>query len=179
MARGFTLIELLITIGLMSLLASLAAPSFTSITQAARLDAQSQRLMDALWYTRSQAISRGTTLTLRAINQDWSQGWHIVSDRHDDTQSGTDQTILRAGLALPVGYTLNANRGIGTAIGYRADGRSVSPSGGLQMGTLTLCRQAADGGLIAEEIIVISATGRPRRTRQPSAIAGRDCTPND
>jgi type IV fimbrial biogenesis protein FimT len=163
----------------MSLLASLAAPSFTSITQAARLDAQSQRLMDALWYTRSQAISRGTTLTLRAINQDWSQGWHIVSDRHDDTQSGTDQTILRAGLALPVGYTLNANRGIGTAIGYRADGRSVSPSGGLQMGTLTLCRQAADkrrmGGSSPRRLLsLVRPAGRAERANQvrlPGAIA--------
>lgn len=178
MARGFTLIELLVAIGLMAILASLATPSFLTLSQTAQLDAQSQRLVDALWYTRSQAISRNIPLTMRAVNQDWSQGWEIFTDADQNGQPGDEQSILRARSALPNGYSLSANQGLGSAIGYRADGRSARPGGGLQMGTFTLCSQSANAGLVAQEIIVISAAGRPRRSRESGAIAERDCSPN-
>lgn len=175
MARGFTLIELLIAMGLLAIVAGLAAPSFLPLSQTAQLDAQSQRLIDALWYTRSQAISRNIPLTMRAVEQDWSQGWEIFTDADQNGHRGDNQPILRAGPALPSGYRLSANQGLGNVIGYRADGRSARPGGGLQMGTFTLCNQSADTGLVAREIIVISAAGRPRQSRQPSALADRAC----
>jgi len=178
MARGFTLIELLIAIGLMALLAGLAAPSFLPLSQTAQLDAQSQRLVDALWYTRSQAISRNIPLTMRAVNQDWSNGWQIFTDADQNGHPRDNDSILRASAALPNGYSLSANQGLGSTIGYRPDGRSARPGGGLQMGTFTLCSQSASAGLVAREIIVISAAGRPRKSRAPSALAERECNPS-
>lgn len=162
MQRGYTLIGLLIAMALLATLASLAAPSFSDLRQTAVLDAQRQHVMDALWYTRSEAVSRRVRVTMQARESGWSDGWKIFIDHNQNGHHDPSESLLQQRAALPEGFQLLANRGIGHAASYRSDGRSTQPDGGLQMGTFTLCRLTANTGNIMRQAIVMSATGRVR-----------------
>lgn len=58
MQRGFTLIELMITLAVMGVLVTLAAPSFYDFILMQRLKAASQQLVTDLQFARSEAASR-------------------------------------------------------------------------------------------------------------------------
>ncbi|WP_198341772.1 GspH/FimT family protein [Oceanisphaera avium] len=62
--RGLSLLELLISLALVSLLASLALPSFQRIAEQARLRAAGNMLYHHLQQARSEAIKRNTAITL-------------------------------------------------------------------------------------------------------------------
>jgi type IV fimbrial biogenesis protein FimT len=69
-SRGFTLIELMITIFIGALLLAIAVPSFQSTIASNRLATQTNDLVGALNYARSEAITRNTRVRLcRAANE--------------------------------------------------------------------------------------------------------------
>jgi type IV fimbrial biogenesis protein FimT len=77
-ARGFTLTELLTVVAITAILASLAAPAFTSMVAAARGRSVSSELYAALARTRSEAIKRNAEVTLLPVTaQQWHNGWSI------------------------------------------------------------------------------------------------------
>lgn len=85
--RGFTLVELMITIIVVAILATLAAPSFVDYVATARVRNASYDLVGALQLARSEAIKRNcfagspTCLSI-AVEKGatWTDGWtvHIV-----------------------------------------------------------------------------------------------------
>ena len=58
-SRGFTLIELMVTLTVMAILLSIAAPSFTSLMAANRMSTQTNEFIGALNLARSEAVRRG------------------------------------------------------------------------------------------------------------------------
>jgi type IV fimbrial biogenesis protein FimT len=58
--RGFTLIEMLITVAVLAILASLAAPSFGVMLANAQIRTASQALVDGLQLARTEGIRRNT-----------------------------------------------------------------------------------------------------------------------
>lgn len=61
--RGFTLTELMTTVALLSVLVSLAIPSFRNMMAGNRLISQSNEFIGAINYARSEAITRNSTVT--------------------------------------------------------------------------------------------------------------------
>lgn len=69
-ASGFTLIELLITIALASILLAIAVPSFNNFVVNSRLVAQTNSIVAAINFTRSEAIKRNTSISLCRASSD-------------------------------------------------------------------------------------------------------------
>lgn len=68
---GFTMVELLITMGLVSILAMLAAPSFAQYIKQERLVTTANQLSSVYRYARSEAVKRAQTVTLAKQNETW------------------------------------------------------------------------------------------------------------
>jgi type IV fimbrial biogenesis protein FimT len=84
---GFTLIELLITIVVVAVLIAIAAPSFTTLIANQRSEGTAEDLVAALQLTKSEAVKRGTRVSLCAANtggtacgSDWTEGWLMFVD---------------------------------------------------------------------------------------------------
>lgn len=84
-SRGFTLIELMITIAVLAIVISIAAPSFTSVIQSNRSTALHHEVLGAIQVARSEAVKRRKDVIIcRTEDQtackdgaDWSSGWLI------------------------------------------------------------------------------------------------------
>ena len=74
---GFTLPELLVAVSIVSILAALAAPSFSSLIASQRARASAADLYLALAKARSEAIKRNTSVTLSPKAGLWHNGWEL------------------------------------------------------------------------------------------------------
>lgn len=83
-APGFTLIELMVTVALLAILMSLAAPSFQALLETQRMRAAAFDLMADLTLARNEALKRGdlaNPVTLRPTSGDaahWEAGWSVM-----------------------------------------------------------------------------------------------------
>lgn len=158
---GFTLIELIVTIAIVAVLATLAAPFMANASLSGQLTANANNLLAAMTMARSEAIKRNTNVVVCASRDgancatsgDWDQGWIV-------TVSGST-TVLRTQEAAPQGYVLRGTDGNGTIV------RSVSfPPIGLLAANYSfkVCRQTPTVG-IQDRALSLSTTGRLNITR--------------
>lgn len=162
--KGFSLLELVITLAIAAIVIGIAAPSFSSMIQDNRLSSQSLDFISALNLARSEAIKRGTQVTLCKSNDEsscttagnWAQGWIVFVDTDGDNTRkaavGSPEIILRVHGPLSGNNTLTGNRNVAQHIAYIPSGRSN------QVGTLSLCdpRKSDD----KSKAIRINFTGR-------------------
>ena len=113
---GLTLIELIVTLAVISILLVVGIPQFKSTTANSRLTTTINTLTGDLAFARTEAIKRGTSVTVTAKSADWINGWTTAV-----TISGASQN-LRLSPALTGGATITAGA---TAIQFNADGRST------------------------------------------------------
>jgi type IV fimbrial biogenesis protein FimT len=77
---GFTLIELMVTVAVLVILTSVAAPSFSIMVANQRLKSGASDLFTALTRARSEAIKRNAEVTLAPLSSgQWQQGWRIAN----------------------------------------------------------------------------------------------------
>jgi type IV fimbrial biogenesis protein FimT len=66
--NGFTLLELMITIAVASVLAGLAAPTFTDLMKSSQLTTANNQVVASLHLARSEAVKRGSNILVTIDN---------------------------------------------------------------------------------------------------------------
>ncbi|RFC35369.1 MAG: type IV fimbrial biogenesis protein FimT [Candidatus Nitrotoga sp. SPKER] len=113
---GFTLIELLITIVILAILLAIAVPNFITFVQNSRLVGQTNDLVTALNYARSEAIKRGVRVSVcsRLNNTtcsgagvfNWDAGWLVFVNLNNNEVIDAGEMVLQVRQPLENGNTL-------------------------------------------------------------------------
>jgi type IV fimbrial biogenesis protein FimT len=137
MKNGFTIIELMLTILVMAVALTIGTPSFLSSLQNNRITSQSNAMIGAISYARSEAVKLndqavtmcGSSNLTSCNTNNWEQGWIIFADTDRNGNRNGAETILRVGEALTGNNTLRLN-GFASAASIRFDSQgSVANSG--------------------------------------------------
>lgn len=75
--RGFTLIELMITVAILAITVSLAAPAFRELLVAQRMRSVAYDMTSDLVLARSEAVKRGQNVTIAPQASGWQAGWTV------------------------------------------------------------------------------------------------------
>ncbi|MGD8595375.1 MAG: GspH/FimT family pseudopilin [Gammaproteobacteria bacterium] len=162
---GFTLIELMVTIALAAIILTQAVPSFNALVQNNRLISQKNEFISTLNLARSEALKRGTRVTVCASTDqttcdtnDWAQGWIVFSDRDADQvlDSGTgaclatEDCLIRVSTGLSDGNSLSAKKtGAAAVAGFI----QYTPRGAVDAATtFTFCDKRGDSHARATNI---------------------------
>jgi prepilin-type N-terminal cleavage/methylation domain-containing protein len=114
--RGFNIIELIVVLLIMGILGVFAFPAMTKFLQAQSVRSAAYDLFSDLIYARSEAISRGVTVSLIANDASkLHQGWTI-------RENGTG-TVIRTQASRGAGLEFTATQGTVT---FDRSGRAQS-----------------------------------------------------
>lgn len=163
-ARGFTLIEALVALTLITLLVSLGVPAMTQFVRAHQLNSASLALLTSFSQARQASITRRVPVLVDNQGGNWSAGWRVFADQNNNARWDEGEEVLAEVGPQPDRLIIKGNAPVRRYVRYTPTGRTSMPNGAFQAGTLVLCH--ADGKLPARKL-VISATGRVRRTKGP------------
>jgi type IV fimbrial biogenesis protein FimT len=168
--QGFTLVELMVALAIAAILMTVAVPSMQDAALNGKLRAQSNAFLASLHLARSEAIKRNGRVVLCkssdgvdcAVSGGWEQGWIVFSDNNNDANRAgdTDEVIVERHEPLASGFLLRGGASVASYISFNPAGSTMSTSGALQFGSVTLCRSQpmSDQG----KQIVLNAAGRAR-----------------
>lgn len=110
-ARGVTLVELLVGLGVLGVLLSLAAPSFSDYLQNKRVEGVANELFADFQFARSESVSRNTLVRVRfnSATQYTIETETPLPAAITCTAAGTVTTIKTVN--LPAGLTLQGSGG--------------------------------------------------------------------
>jgi type IV fimbrial biogenesis protein FimT len=161
--RGFTLIEMMVTVAVMAILLSLAAPSFNDALLGNKLSSYANDIVASAIVARSEAIKRNAAVTM-CVSTDgttcaaaggWEQGWIVrcsTSDNATCDSAGTSTIVMQRRQAAASGFKISDAGGLSSL--------TFQPTGvGATSGTLTVCRATPRAGG-QERVVDITATGR-------------------
>ncbi len=164
-SRGFTLLEALVVVALLALLLGLSVPGLTGWRARQQLQAQAEDLWNSLMLARAQALLYQQHVTVCAGAgdlcdplADWHKGWVVFVDTNRNGVLESGERLLHQRAASPERVRMRGNSAVSRHIGYGAEGRSESLTGGFQAGTITACAVGQNTGWR----LIINAVGRPR-----------------
>jgi type IV fimbrial biogenesis protein FimU len=146
--RGFTLVELLITLVLVGIVAFIAVPSYTLLIQSNQVQAQAEELKAFLQYARSEAVRRGTAIT---VTESDDNAWDVQTSGDEVLRrlefnpeqaqilSNPEEIVFRAN-GIATAASLTVCHGDSAETGYRLE---IKGSGAIFL--YTQGRQDADG----------------------------------
>lgn len=135
--NGMTLPELLLGVALVALLMSLL-PAFKGMLERHRLENTARDLAIAIRYARTTAVVEQTGVTIKALEDDWSNGWVIFQNRYRSITRDDDASVfIERKLANQV--QIQGNGSMSGYIHFSAQGFPEQKSGAFQAGSLVVC----------------------------------------
>jgi len=162
--KGYTLIELLTTLGVATVLISVAMPNMQSFRMNSRQTGKINELISTIHLARNTAITTNTRVTLCASSDGnscesvaWDKGWIAFVDRDSDQNVDDDESILRVGTAVD-GVTISSGQ-YANFLMYRPNGRVMGNAVNQNNGQFTFCDNR---GSEHAKAIMLDLSGRPR-----------------
>src|ERR1700758_5030457 len=108
--RGVTLVEAMVVVAVLSILTSIAVPSFsTFLGRSSTLGVESE-FVNAVSFARSEAMRRGVPVAVTAKSpvggNGFGQGWFIWVDSNASSAFNTADPVLRTHAAYPADVSL-------------------------------------------------------------------------
>ena len=92
---GFTLTEMIVTISILAILLSIAAPNLKTFLSSGNMVANANGMIGAFNYAKTEAIKRGSRVNISQIGSDWASGVVVwVDDDDDDTRDVGEELRL-------------------------------------------------------------------------------------
>jgi len=160
--RGFTLVELLVVLAVGAILLAIAIPGYANFMNYNRLVAVTNGLVSSLQLARSEAIKRGTRVTVcksstpmepvPVCDEDasWQQGWLVFVDDGIKGVLDIGDQILRVHGETPGGAVITASN-YSTYASYLPSGVSQGPNG-LGNGTFYVCVAGSRRSIVINQI---------------------------
>lgn len=157
---GFTLIELMVVLAIVVVVMGIAAPSFKNSTENLRLVSHTSALLNTFTFARSEAIMRGTPVTVCASQNGtscaasyvWNTGWIIFPD---PSMNKTVTTILRRQPALGGTNSIQSSSSA-SAVTFNRDGFATN----LPATTVTFTIRTAPLDDKTTRCVAVTKTGR-------------------
>lgn len=166
---GFTLLELMIAVVILSILVTLAVPSFRQMIANNRASSQANQLLQLVTLARSEAVRRNRSVTLcRATvvttcagTGNWADGVVLFADANGNGQIdvATDE-VIRSLLPYAPGTTVTGNTNVTARITFNPQGLSTNN------GTFTIV-PAGSTTSTQYRYLVLGPTGRPSIRETP------------
>ncbi|HUS25720.1 MAG TPA: GspH/FimT family pseudopilin [Candidatus Binatia bacterium] len=77
-SRGFSLIELITVVVMIGIFTAMAIPGFTYLTRITRVKGAATTVYLSLLKARSEAVKRGSAVTLTPVGGNWAAGWTMT-----------------------------------------------------------------------------------------------------
>lgn len=124
---GFSLVELMVTVAIAAILMAIAAPSFSIFIDNQKLLTTATEFYSAVNMTRSEAIKRGTQVTLAANDgTKWTSGWTVFVDTNGNARPDAGETTIftHDATSKNIELTSQFTDGASPYISYTGNGRS-------------------------------------------------------
>lgn len=166
-ARGLTLVELLVTVSLLAVLLSLAAPSMSNALRAWQRDVATRAFVAHLQLARSAAITSSRRVVICASadglacagTSDWMQGWMVFVDENADLVPDTGRPVLAVQQALTGLRRMEAANGVAWFF--------FLPPGLMPARQTTVTIEPEGGTSVDLSQVTISSSGRVKTARVP------------
>ena len=142
--KGFTLIELVVTLTILTLLTTLAVPSFRGYLSNQLVKSLSYELMASLRYARSEAVKRNATVSVVANDAGWGAGWSIQD-------SGGN--VIRSRSANASAWSI-VEASSQTSIGFKGNGRCSNAA------SFSVC-DSDSSATISKRLLTVTTSGVP------------------
>ncbi len=181
--RGVTLIELMVGVVVLSIILMFAVPSFRGTIASNRLTASTNELVSAVALARSEAIRRGSRVTICKSADGatcttaggWQQGWIVFTDTTRatfDPSVDAGESVIVVASAHPAGVQIQGTATVANYLSFAADGTVRTMTGTPLTGRLQVCSTSSslsDARRVRE--LSISTAGRLASTSPSTSVA--------
>jgi len=172
-ARAFTLIEMMVTLAILAVLATMAAPHLTDFVRNSNLTSAANNLSSALAAARSEAMKRNRPAMVIAQPGGWKNGFiaFVDMDRDGAFDPAKDVLFLQETTPWPAYLEASGTRTAAEARPYlRYDGSGFATQTDGSAGNLTL-------SLVRNDVPASTAYRQTRRLILAATGRVRICTP--